>query len=82
MILVDQAIWPHRGKRWAHLVSDKSYEELHDFAENLGLARSMFQKDHYDVHHDLRVRAIALGATPVDFRVLARALRSAGLRRR
>ncbi|MDA8081181.1 MAG: DUF4031 domain-containing protein [Actinomycetota bacterium] len=80
MILVDQAIWPHRGKRWAHLVSDESYEELHNFAENLGLVRSMFQKDHYDVHHDLRARAIAMGATPVDFRVLARALRNAGLR--
>ncbi len=80
MILVDQAIWFHRGKRWAHLVSDSSYEELHKFAENLGLARGMFQKDHYDVNAELRELAIALGAEPVDFRVLARALRNAGLR--
>ncbi|MDA8271729.1 MAG: DUF4031 domain-containing protein [Actinomycetota bacterium] len=80
MILVDQAIWPHKGKRWAHLVSDSSYEELHRFAERLGLARGMFQGDHYDVHHDLREQAITLGAKPVDFRVLARALNNAGLR--
>ncbi|TAN20232.1 MAG: DUF4031 domain-containing protein [Actinomycetota bacterium] len=82
MILVDQAIWPHRGKRWAHLISDSSYEELHQFAENLGLTRNMFQNDHYDIHRELRERAIALGAEPVDFRVLARALRRAGLRAR
>ncbi len=80
MILVDQAIWSYKGKRWAHLISDASYEELHAFAESLGLKREMFQQDHYDVHHDLRERAIAQGAKAVDFRVLARALRNAGLR--
>lgn len=80
MILVDQAIWPYKGRRWAHLISDLSYEELHLFAEGLGLTRKMFQKDHYDVHVDLRESAIAMGAKPVDFRVLARALRESGLR--
>ena len=29
MIYVDPAIWPHRGERWAHLISDSSYDELH-----------------------------------------------------
>ena len=37
MILVDQAIWPWRGMRWAHLVSDESYDELHAFAARLGI---------------------------------------------
>lgn len=82
MILVDQAIWPYKGKLWAHMVSDDSYEELHVFAEGLGLRRSMFQEDHYDVHATLRESAIEMGAVPVDFRVLARALRASGLRRR
>ncbi|NNN19044.1 MAG: DUF4031 domain-containing protein [Acidimicrobiaceae bacterium] len=80
MILVDQAIWPHRGKMWAHLVSDSSYDELHRFAEDLGLTRGMFQEDHYDVPSDVRERAVSLGAKPVDFRVLVLALRDAGLR--
>lgn len=82
MILVDQAIWPHRGKMWAHLVSDSSYAELLRFAEELGLNRGMFQADHYDIPSDIRERAVSLGAKPVDFRVLAVALRDAGLRRR
>lgn len=82
MILVDQAIWPYKGKRWAHLASDTSYAELHSFAARLGIARSSFQGDHYDVHSELRSQAISLGATAVDFRVLARALQDSGLRRR
>lgn len=80
-ILVDHAIWPWRGRRWAHLVSDKSHEELHRFAERLGLPRHSFQGDHYDVPGALRLRAITLGARPVDARDLVRALRAAGLRR-
>lgn len=81
MILVDQAIWRFRGKKWAHLISDSSHDELHVFAESIGLNRSMFQGDHYDIHSDLREQAIARGALAVDFRVLAKALRRAGLRR-
>ncbi|MGH9069482.1 MAG: DUF4031 domain-containing protein [Acidimicrobiales bacterium] len=79
---MDQAIWPWRGRRWAHLVSDESYEELHRFAARLGLPRAAFQGDHYDVHAALRARAMKLGAVPVDGRDLVRALRAAGLRRR
>jgi hypothetical protein len=80
-ILVDQAIWPWRGRRWAHLVSDESYDELHAFAARLGIPRRAFQGDHYDVPADYRERAIELGADPVDARELVRRLRDAGLRR-
>ena len=80
-ILVDQAVWPWRGRRWAHLVSDESYDELHAFAERLGIPRRGFQGDHYDVPAELRLEAIALGATPVDARVRVRRRRAAGLRR-
>jgi hypothetical protein len=79
-ILVDQAVWPWRGRRWAHLVSDTSYDELHDFAARLGMPRSAFQGDHYDIPDHLHARAIELGAELVDGRVLARRLRDAGLR--
>lgn len=68
--------------RWAHLVSDESYDELHDFAARLGIPRRAFQGDHYDVPAHLREEAIALGAEAVDARVLVRRLREAGLRRR
>jgi hypothetical protein len=81
VILVDQAIWPWRGRRWAHLVSDESYDELHDFAADLGIDRRAFQGDHYDVPDEYRIRAIELGATPVDARELVRRLRAAGLRK-
>jgi len=80
-ILVDQAVWPWRGRRWAHLVSDADYDELHAFAEQLGIPRRAFQGDHYDVPSDYRDRAIELGAQAVDARVLVRRLREAGLRR-
>jgi hypothetical protein len=81
-ILVDQAIWPWRGRRWAHLVSDESYDELHAFAAQLGLPRRIFQGDHYDIPAELRLEAIELGAESVDARILLRRLKAAGLRRR
>jgi hypothetical protein len=81
-ILVDAAIWPHRGHRWAHLVSDRSFDELHAFAAALGLERRWFQGDHYDVPAEVREAAIEAGATPVSAHELVRRLRAAGLRTR
>lgn len=80
MILVDEAQWPWRGRKWAHLVSDESYDELHRFAEQLGIPRRAFQGDHYDVPTEIRLEAIALGAAPVPSRELVVRLRAAGLR--
>jgi len=82
VILVDPAVWPWRGHRWAHLVSDESFEELHAFAARLDIPRRAFQGDHYDIPASLRERAIELGAVPIDSRELVRRLRAAGLRRR
>jgi len=80
-VLVDAAIWPFEGRRWAHLVSDTSFEELHEFAVQLGIPRRAFQGDHYDVPTEYRERAIAMGAVSVSSRELVRRLRAAGLRR-
>jgi len=80
VILVDDARWPWRGRRWAHLVSDSSYDELHRFAERLGLPRRIFQGDHYDVPTDVRTLAVRLGAVEVSSRELLARLRQAGLR--
>jgi len=82
VIIVDQAIWNFRDRRFAHLASDESYAELHVFAALLELPDRAFHGDHYDIPEELRVRAIELGAVPVDVRELARRLRSSGLRNR
>lgn len=81
-VLVDPAVWPWRGRRWAHLVSDESYEELHAFAARLGIPQRAFQGDHYDIPADVRETALRLGAEPTDARELVRRLSAAGLRRR
>ena len=82
MILVDDAVWPSRGRRFAHLVSDSSYAELHEFAARLGLPERAFHRDHYDVPAEVREAAIVLGADPISSRELVRRLQAAGLRRR
>ena len=57
-------------RSWCHLVSDASFEELHAFAEALGIPRRFFQGDHYDLPEHLRARAVELGAVPVPTREL------------
>ena len=79
-ILVDPAVWPWRGRRWAHLVSDLSLAELHDFAARLGVDPRLFEGDHYDIPSEYRDRAVELGAVAVDSRELVRRLRASGLR--
>jgi hypothetical protein len=79
-VLVDEARWRWRGRLWAHLVSDGSLEELHAFAEGIGLRRVAFHGDHYDVDVEHRERAVAAGAQTVGSRELVRRLRRAGLR--
>ena len=81
-VLVDAALWDWRSRRWAHLVSDQSYDELHRFAQQLGKRRLGFQSDHYDIDEADRRRALQMGAQPVTSRTLVRRLRAAGLRRR
>lgn len=80
MILVDDPIWPAHGRRFAHLVSDSSYEELHRFAARLGLPDRAFHRDHYDLPDAWWQRAVDAGAVPVSSRVLVRRLRDSGLR--
>jgi GNAT superfamily N-acetyltransferase len=79
-VLIDEALWWHRGRRWCHLVSDESYDELHDFVAALGIPRRAFQGDHYDIPEEYRPAMVAAGATEVSSRELLRRLRAAGLR--
>ena len=64
-----------RPAKWSHLFAD-SVEELHEFAERIGLKRIWFQdsptEPHYDVTETRRLAAIAAGATPVNWPTFAR----------
>ncbi len=82
-VLIDSPVWPWRGRRWSHLVSDVSHDELHAFvAAELGIPRRAFQGDHYDVPEELYEHAVTAGALPVGSRELLSRLRAAGLRRK
>jgi Protein of unknown function (DUF4031) len=65
-------------KDWCHMAVDGTFEELHQFAAGLGIPRSRFQGDHYDLVPWLRERAVAMGAIEVSSRELL--LRMAGPR--
>lgn len=81
-ILVDPPMWMAYGRRWSHLVSDTSFEELHAFAERLGLPARGFHRDHYDLPEEMYAQAVAAGAIPVPSRELVARILAAGLRRR
>jgi predicted kinase len=50
---------------WCHMTTDGDFQELHAFAERLGLRRAWFQRDHYDLPPHGRAAAVALGAEEV-----------------
>jgi hypothetical protein len=79
--MVDPPTILRRRLLWAHLASDRSFDELHAFARGLGLPPRAFDRDHYDLPEHLYFRAVDAGATPVSSRDLVARLRSAGLRR-
>jgi hypothetical protein len=79
-VLIDEPRWWHRGRRWSHLVSDESYDELHRFVAVLGVPRRAFQGDHYDIPEEHLAAVLAAGAQLVPSRELVRRLRDAGLR--
>ncbi|SDP43089.1 Protein of unknown function [Pedococcus dokdonensis] len=79
-IWIDPPAWPAHGRLWSHLVSDTSYDELHDFAAAQGLPSRGFEGDHYDVPEERYAALVSAGATPVDGREVVRILQRSGLR--
>jgi hypothetical protein len=79
-IWIDPPVWPAHGRLWSHLVSDTSYEELHDFAAAQGIPRRGFEGDHYDVPQERYAALVAAGAAPVGGRDVVRILQRSGLR--
>lgn len=79
-MLIDPPRWPAHGRLWSHLVSDADLDELHAFADRVGLPRRAFEGDHYDVPAERYDQAVAAGAEPVEGRVLLSRLVASGLR--
>ena len=83
MILVDRSRRYPSGY-WCHMVSDSSLEELHVFAQRLGLRREQFQEHgrlpHYDLRPEVREKALSLGAKTVSSKELFKRGREAFLR--
>lgn len=79
-ILVDDALWWRHERHWCHMVSDHSYDELHAFAQVLGVPERGFHRDHYDIPVHVRAVALEMGALAVPSRELVRRLRASGLR--
>jgi hypothetical protein len=79
-ILIDEARWWFQGKKWCHMVSDVSYDELLEFTDALDIPRRAFQGDHFDIPQEYREAMIDAGAVEVESRELLRRLRGAGLR--
>ena len=79
-VLIDQPIWPAHDTVWAHIVSDVSLDELHEFASRAGIPRRGFDLDHYDVPARMWTELVGLGAEPVGVREFVRRLEASGLR--
>ncbi|WP_157598508.1 DUF4031 domain-containing protein [Phycicoccus sp. Root101] len=79
-IWIDPPAWPAHGRLWSHLVSDASYDELHDFAVAQGIPRRGFEGDHYDVPEERYAALVAAGAQEVPGKEIVRILQRSGLR--
>ncbi|MEW2117181.1 DUF4031 domain-containing protein [Streptomyces sp. NPDC005474] len=93
-VYIDPPTWPGHGRLWSHLVSDVSYEELHAFAEELGVPARAFERDlpqsrlrstggtPIDIPSHRYGDVVGAGAVEVSSREVVRLLHGAGLRRR
>lgn len=79
-VLIDQPLWSAHGTMWSHVVSDESLEELHAFANAVGLPERSFDMDHYDAPAHRYADLVTAGATPVSNRELVKRLQASGLR--
>lgn len=72
MIYIDNSNIKFKNMIMRHMMSDRldGHQELHDFAEKLGLKRDYFQNNkgdspHYDISKSLKEKALELGAKEI-----------------
>ena len=84
-IYVDTLMPCLRNPKWrynysCHLFAD-NIDDLHIFAESLGLKKAWFQDDyrlpHYDLTKSKRIQAVKMGASEVSIKFTARRMRQA-----
>jgi hypothetical protein len=69
MIYIDNINLTFRGKKYCHMVSDKSIDELMEFALKIGLKKEWFQDKstpHFDVAPSIKRKALSIGAKELD----------------
>jgi hypothetical protein len=68
------------GTQWCHMVCDGDIEELHQFAESIGMHRFWFKRKpggtpHYDLTPGKRALAVRKGAIELDWRAFQEKLK-------
>lgn len=62
-----ERVGARNGHHWCHLFADEAdCPELHAFAARIGMRRSWFQGNHYDLTPGRRYAAVVAGAKEVD----------------
>lgn len=79
-IWIDPPRWPAHDRLWAHVISDVSEAELHEFARAAGIPQRSFEGDHYDIPAERHADVVAAGAIATTGTDLARRLAKSGLR--
>lgn len=81
MVYVDEATWKKGSggrKSYAHLVAD-TYEEMHEFAEKIGIKPHFFHRNtkypHYDISGEQRDLALQNGASSISSKDLVKICR-------
>jgi Protein of unknown function (DUF4031) len=70
----DMYLYPlgqYRGMKMSHMIADTE-DELHAMADQIGVSRTWYQGDHYDVCMSKRALAIKCGAVPITLRELGK----------
>jgi hypothetical protein len=86
MAVYVDAIWARHGRKWCHLLADE-VDELHRFANRLGLHRISYQgppktsAPHYDLTSYERRRALRYGAIACDRAAIVAVARQTRVRR-
>ena len=73
MIYVDN-LKKYKRQSYCHMIAD-SIEELHEFANKIGIHRRWFHKNHYDLRAEERLKAVQNGAIETTSKQLVKILK-------